>query len=460
MTNGLLRTGFHWHGLRQLGNNIQDGVNGVTECPLAPSKTKTYHFKATQYGTSWYHSHHSGQYGDGVWGTIQIDGPASANYDVDLGPFPVSDYYYLTTAALTPILAAGGGPPPSSNNIMFNGTNIYPPNPSVGKYAVVTLTKGLKHRIRIVNPSVDNNFQLSLVGHTFTVIATDFVPVTPYATDNIFVGIGQRYDIIIDANQAIGNYWFNATLTGGCGTTDNPYPAAIFRYAGATNTLPTDPGTAPASANCLDSLPFAPVVTRTPTTVTVGTDDEFNITLGFTPPVTWFIDASAIDVDWSEPVLDYVIAGNTAYPPSENLYFIDAVNQWTYWVFNNISPAPHPMHLHGHDFLVLGTGAGTYSAVDSPLLKFANPTRRDVTMVPANGYLVVGFKSDNPGNWLFHCHIAWHVGEGLSLDFMERRSEQLAQIPAADLTAYQQVCSDWRAYEATTGAEVQSDSGI
>ena len=68
-------------------------VIGVTECPLAPGESKVYSFKATQYGTSWYHSHYryfvsllswlvlshpSAQYGDGVWGAIVINGPASA----------------------------------------------------------------------------------------------------------------------------------------------------------------------------------------------------------------------------------------------------------------------------------------------------------------------------------------------------------------------------------------------
>jgi FtsP/CotA-like multicopper oxidase with cupredoxin domain len=48
-TNG---TGLHWHGLRQLGSNEMDGVNGITECPIAPGQTKTYRFRATQYGTT------------------------------------------------------------------------------------------------------------------------------------------------------------------------------------------------------------------------------------------------------------------------------------------------------------------------------------------------------------------------------------------------------------------------
>lgn len=87
-------TSIHWHGIRQLNSCGSDGVNGITECPLAPGQTKTYTFLCTQFGTSWYHSHYSSQYGMGVVGTIVINGPASTNYDVDLGTFPVSDWYY------------------------------------------------------------------------------------------------------------------------------------------------------------------------------------------------------------------------------------------------------------------------------------------------------------------------------------------------------------------------------
>ena len=63
-------TGIHWHGVRQLNSNAMDGTNGITECPIPPGQSKTYTFQATQFGTSWYHSHHSSQYGDGVLGPM------------------------------------------------------------------------------------------------------------------------------------------------------------------------------------------------------------------------------------------------------------------------------------------------------------------------------------------------------------------------------------------------------
>lgn len=117
------------------------------------------------------------------------------------------------------------------------------------------------------------------------------------------------------------------------------------------------------------------------------------------------------------------------------------------------------VHLHGHDFLVLGHAASsTFTASMSSSLNFNNPTRRDVTMLPASGYVILAFKADNPGNWLMHCHIAWHVSGGLSVDFMERRAEQAALISATDLAAYKQQCADWRAYAPKAPPKI--DSGI
>lgn len=57
-------TTIHWHGLRQLGSVEMDGVNAVTQCPIAPNDTFTYKFRAIQYGTTWYHSHYSLQVGN------------------------------------------------------------------------------------------------------------------------------------------------------------------------------------------------------------------------------------------------------------------------------------------------------------------------------------------------------------------------------------------------------------
>lgn len=67
VTNG---TSIHWHGIRQWRTMHMDGVNGITQCAIAPGDSFNYTFKASQYGSSWYHAHYSIQYADGLVGPI------------------------------------------------------------------------------------------------------------------------------------------------------------------------------------------------------------------------------------------------------------------------------------------------------------------------------------------------------------------------------------------------------
>lgn len=89
-------TAIHFHGVRQPYNNQMDGVPSLTQCPVAPGSSYTYVWKAAQYGTSWYHSHFSLQAWEGVFGPIVIHGPATAEYDEDLGPLILSDWSHQT----------------------------------------------------------------------------------------------------------------------------------------------------------------------------------------------------------------------------------------------------------------------------------------------------------------------------------------------------------------------------
>lgn len=57
--------------------------------------------------------------------------------------------------------------------------------------------------------------------------------------------------------------------------------------------------------------------------------------------------------------------------------------------------------------------------------------RRDTLLVEPNGNAVIRFKADNPGVWLFHCHIEWHIISGLVVTFVEAPSvlQQTLEIP-------------------------------
>jgi FtsP/CotA-like multicopper oxidase with cupredoxin domain len=214
VTNNLQYNGttVHWHGMRQLNSVEYDCVPGVTQCPIAPGDSLTYSFRVTQYGSSWYHSHFSLQYGDGLLGPLIINGPATADYDEDLGMLFLSDWSHTPVPQVWDVAKQGG--PPTLENGLINGTNTFHCGNTTdvncvggGVKHVNVFEAGKKYRMRLVNSAVDGHFQFSIDGHNFQVIANDLVPIVPYTTDNLLISIGQRYDIIVEANATPGNYW-------------------------------------------------------------------------------------------------------------------------------------------------------------------------------------------------------------------------------------------------------------
>jgi FtsP/CotA-like multicopper oxidase with cupredoxin domain len=355
-------TSFHWHGIRQLNTNYMDGVNGITECPVAPGDSKTYLFQATQHGTSWYHSHFSVQYGNGVIGAIQINGPATSNYDLDLGTYTVNDWYYQTADQISAIAEANlqqAAPPPPADTVLINGTNKNAAGG--GSYGTVTLKPGKSHRLRIINTSIDNSIRVSLDGHSFSVISADFVPIKPYTTEWVLLGIGQRYDVIINATETAGNYWFRATPAADCASANKFYAQSIFTYEGTTVADPTT-SAATAPSVCQDESPIVPwwnsSVPSTDFASQIG-DLEFSIDVEQVSTngqniVVWGVNLTAIDIDWEDPTLEYVVTGNTSYPSVYNLIELPTANIWTYWIIQETGgaaapvPIPHPIHLHGY----------------------------------------------------------------------------------------------------------------
>lgn len=92
-------------------------------------------------------------------------------------------------------------------------------------------------------------------------------------------------------------------------------------------------------------------------------------------------------------------------------------------VVNNLDSGRHPFHLHGHHFQAIyrsAEEAGTFGDLKVPKSNLTQtPMRRDTLVVWPNGNIVLRFRADNPGIWLFHCHIEWHVVSGLLATFVE-----------------------------------------
>lgn len=123
--NKLLYNGttVHWHGIRQLNSFESDGVNAITQCPIANGDHFVYRFKALQYGTSWYHSHYSLQYSDGLLGPLTIHGPSTANYDRPVDPILMTDWNHRS--GFQDFQTELSGKPPVMESILLNGNGLF-----------------------------------------------------------------------------------------------------------------------------------------------------------------------------------------------------------------------------------------------------------------------------------------------------------------------------------------------
>lgn len=54
---------------------------------------------------------------------------------------------------------------------------------------------------------------------------------------------------------------------------------------------------------------------------------------------------------------------------------------------------------------------------------------KDTVTVPDGGYTIIRFLANNPGFWLFHCHIEFHVEVGMALIFKVGDYDQMRPLP-------------------------------
>lgn len=386
-------TSIHFHGVRQNYTNQMDGVPSVTQCPIAPGDSFTYTWRATQYGSSWYHSHFYVQAWDGILGGIIINGPATANYDEDLGNLFLNDWSHSTADVLA-VKAAESGPP-TLDNCLINGTNVYD---DAGSRFETTFVAGTSYRLRLVNGAADTHFKFTIDNHTMQVISTDFVPIVPYNTTAISIGMGQRYDVIVTASESSGDYWMRAIPQESCSDNDNvDNILGIVRYDSSSTADPTT-----SAYDTTDSCDDEDISTLVPYLALSASDsysleDDFAVTLGLVDNlVEWYMGGTSFVSKWNYPTTLAVAEGNDTWSTDEHVIELATANEWVYFIIETTFAQAHPIHLHGHDFWVLAQGTGSYDA-DTVTLTTTNGPRRDVAMLPASGYLVLAYYTDNPG---------------------------------------------------------------
>ncbi|KAF9461471.1 laccase [Collybia nuda] len=404
-------TSIHWHGLFQKGSSWADGPVGVTQCPITSNHSFLYQFSVPdQAGTYWYHSHLSTQYCDGLRGAFVVYDPADpqANlYEID------DESTVITLADWYHVIASIAGPFPMPNSTLINGLGRTESNPN-SPLAIINVVSEKRYRFRLVSISCDPNHTFSIDGHTMKIIEADGINVEPLDVDSIQIFAGQRYSFVLEANQPVGNYWIRANPNMGPGGFTNGINSAILRYSGAAT---GDPTTKPSSTKPMletDLHPSPnPGVPGSP--VQGGVDVPLNLAVNLGADLRFRINGASF-VPPSVPVLLQILSGSRTpqelLPPG-SVYTLPPNKVIELSIPGGGPGSPHPFHLHGHTFdVVRSAGSSVYN--------YTNPVRRDVVSAgDARDNVTIRFTTDNPGPWILHCHIDWHLEAGLAIVFAE-----------------------------------------
>lgn len=124
----------------------------------------------------------------GLVGPMIIHGPSNADYDIDIGPVFLQDYYHKEYFSIVQdVVKSGGDPKPFSDNNLINGKMTFDcftkdkgdhtrcsSNAGISQF---TFQKGKKHRLRLINSGAEGIQRFSIDEHEMVVIANDFVPI-------------------------------------------------------------------------------------------------------------------------------------------------------------------------------------------------------------------------------------------------------------------------------------------
>lgn len=397
-------TTIHWHGLPIV--NDMDGVPNVTQPPVKSGEEFLYEFVVPLAGSYMYHSHVGLQLDRGLYGPLIVEPKREdLSYDREY-TLTLDDWLDGVSGtpedALSELERRGGGMGSGrkggrgpgrgegrgrgmgpGGGMGGSGSISYPLYLIGGHTAEDPLSfevrKGERVRLRLLNPSSHTTFRVAVSGHNLTVTHSDGMPVEPVRVDSVRIGEGERYDVIVEANNP--GVWQIAAAPEG----KDRLARAILRYEGSgqSSTPPADSRPQELSGKLLSYGDL-----RTSREESLPSDGLFGA-----PDRT-------LDLTLSGGMRDYVwtIDGQT-YPDANPLEISEG--EWVRFRLTNRSMMAHPMHLHGHFFqLQNGTERGPY---------------KDTVLVDGHmGEATFDFVADNPGDWLFHCHIVYHLESGMA----------------------------------------------
>ena len=380
------QTTVHWHGLRI--PHAMDGVPDLTQPPIPPVEAFSYEFAVADAGTFWYHPHvrSSEQQGRGLYGVLVVEEAEPPAVDRDV--VWVIDDWRLTEGG------AIAEPFDHPHDLSHDGRlgNVATLNGlDSSKFAV---RAGERLRLRIVNTANARIFALRFEGHRPLVIALDGQPARPHAPQEsrLVVPPAGRVDVILDMQGEPGRRY---------AVMDEFYPRQSYRYLD----LVYDQA-APLRDSPLDApVALAPNPIPEPKLAEAERHDMILAGGAMGGMRSAILDGRSLDMRaLAGRGKVWAVNGIAAHGHVMAPLFTFQLGRTQVLSIRNDTAFAHPMHLHGHSFRLLARNGKPVSG--TPWL--------DTVLLDPDERVKVAFVADNPGDWLFHCHVLEHMQAGMS----------------------------------------------
>lgn len=379
-------TSIHWHGIAI--DNRMDGVVGLTQAAVGPGERFDYEFTLPDPGTFWYHTHNQSweQMARGLYGVLIVDEHDAPVVDQDL-LFVIDDWRLRRDGQIDTDSfgdmhdwAHAGR---LGNRLTVNGMD----RPQI------PVKSGERVRLRLVNTANARIFRLDLRSpdHSASMIAVDGFPLASprELREAIDLAPGQRVDVILDMAGAPGTRVALREIS-----TGESFDCAHFVYDNMGDKKP--PTDRPIAA-------LAAWRNHKPVDIAAAREIDLHMTggamgmmsgamhRGRMMPMGPLVDAGKV---WAFNG----VAGDLDKPLARlrrGEHALINIRNDTRW--------PHAMHLHGHHFQVVRRNGTPMSG---------RPWR-DTELVHPMEQVTLGLVADNPGKWLFHCHMLEHQAGGM-----------------------------------------------
>ncbi|KAL5751250.1 hypothetical protein ACOSP7_025853 [Xanthoceras sorbifolium] len=484
-------TTIHWHGIRQFRTGWADGPAYITQCPIRGGQSYTYKFTVVdQRGTLLWHAHYSWQRAS-VYGAFIIyprmplpfsSPPLQAEIPIIFGEWWNSD----VDGVENEMMKYGAGPI-SSDAYTINGLPgpLYPC--SNKDIFIQTVELGKTYMLRIINAALNDELFFAIANHTLTVVEIDAVYTKPFTTTAIMIAPGQTTTVLMTANQVPDRSGMFSMAARPYLTSVFPFnnstTLGFLRYKKLgsgkikslnsdlqVHNLPSMEDTAFATKfsdnlRSLASVQFPcnvpkSIDKRVIVTISLNLQDcpenetckgyngkRFYASMNnqsFLRPSTSILEChyknlttGIFSSDFPEkPPKAFDYTGVDPLTENMNTEFgtkllvvpygtsIEIVLQDT--SFLNVEN--HPIHVHGHNFFIVGRGFGNFDEAKHPAeYNLVDPPERNTVAVPSGGWAAIRINADNPGVWFVHCHLEGHTSWGLAMGFIVKNGPDPSQ---------------------------------